>query len=84
MTIRQFLSLLLSSIVFLHPLSLGQWTGASIVFGVLYVKEAWLKSASGHKHGGDSTPHHPVLPTYHQATASSAVASGALEKQAIS
>ncbi len=44
MTIRQFLSLLLSSIIFLHPLSIGQWAGAFIVFGVLYYKEAFMKS----------------------------------------
>ena len=38
MTIRQFLSLLLSSILFLNPLSFGQWVGSAIVFGVLYAK----------------------------------------------
>jgi len=38
MTTRQFLSILLSTILFLHPLSLGQWAGTGIVFGTLYYK----------------------------------------------
>mmetsp|Transcript_4159 Transcript_4159/g.8122 ORF Transcript_4159/g.8122 Transcript_4159/m.8122 type:complete len:379 (-) Transcript_4159:215-1351(-) len=38
MTTRQFLSILLSCILFLHPLSLGQWAGTSLVFGALYYK----------------------------------------------
>jgi len=50
MTIRQFLSLLLSSIFFLHPLTIGQWTGATVVFGVLYYKES-LKKKSHSSHG---------------------------------
>uniref|UniRef100_A0A7S3VIB7 Sugar phosphate transporter domain-containing protein n=1 Tax=Dunaliella tertiolecta TaxID=3047 RepID=A0A7S3VIB7_DUNTE len=36
MTTRQFLSILLSCFLFLHPLSLGQWVGTTIVFGALY------------------------------------------------
>jgi len=38
MTTRQFLSILLSCIIFLHPLSLGQWGGTVMVFGALYYK----------------------------------------------
>mmetsp|Transcript_1167 Transcript_1167/g.2769 ORF Transcript_1167/g.2769 Transcript_1167/m.2769 type:complete len:376 (+) Transcript_1167:79-1206(+) len=38
MTTRQFLSILLSCILFLHPLSAGQWVGTVMVFGALYYK----------------------------------------------
>mmetsp|Transcript_23879 Transcript_23879/g.66228 ORF Transcript_23879/g.66228 Transcript_23879/m.66228 type:complete len:348 (-) Transcript_23879:260-1303(-) len=38
MTTRQFLSILLSCALFMHPLSLGQWGGTFIVFGSLYYK----------------------------------------------
>mmetsp|Transcript_13511 Transcript_13511/g.32833 ORF Transcript_13511/g.32833 Transcript_13511/m.32833 type:complete len:371 (+) Transcript_13511:24-1136(+) len=38
MTTRQFLSILLSCLIFMHPLSLGQWAGTSLVFGALYFK----------------------------------------------
>jgi len=40
MTIRQFLSLLLSSLLFLNPLTAGQWLGSVLVFGSLYAKGA--------------------------------------------
>ena len=38
MTTRQCLSILLSCLVFMHPLSLGQWAGACLVFSSLYYK----------------------------------------------
>lgn len=38
MTTRQFISILLSCILFAHPLSLGQWGGTATVFGALYYK----------------------------------------------
>mmetsp|Transcript_20188 Transcript_20188/g.77300 ORF Transcript_20188/g.77300 Transcript_20188/m.77300 type:complete len:340 (+) Transcript_20188:74-1093(+) len=38
MTTRQVFTILLSCIVFFHPLSLGQWLGAGTVFGALYYK----------------------------------------------
>lgn len=38
MTTRQFFSILLSSIIFLQPLSLGQWLGLLMVMGALYRK----------------------------------------------
>ena len=38
MTTRQFLSILLSCILFAHPLSGGQWGGTVMVFGALYYK----------------------------------------------
>lgn len=36
MTTRQFLSILLSCVLFAHPLSLGQWAGTILVFMTLY------------------------------------------------
>ena len=38
MTTRQFLSILLSCILFAHPLTLGQWGGTGMIFGSLYYK----------------------------------------------
>lgn len=38
MTTRQFLSILLSCILFVHPLTLGQWVATVVVFGTLYYK----------------------------------------------
>ena len=38
MTTRQFLSILLSCILFVHPLTPWQWLGTIIVFGTLYYK----------------------------------------------
>eukprot|EP00210_Caulerpa_lentillifera_P005809 g5555.t1 len=36
MTTRQWFSILLSCLIFAHPLSMGQWLGTVLVFGVLY------------------------------------------------
>ena len=38
MTTRQFLSILLSCIIFANPLTFGQWGGTGIIFGSLYYK----------------------------------------------
>ncbi|CAM0957909.1 unnamed protein product [Alopecurus aequalis] len=38
MTTRQLVSILLSCVWFVHPLSWMQWVGAAIVFGALYAK----------------------------------------------
>ncbi|GJM94391.1 hypothetical protein PR202_ga11031 [Eleusine coracana subsp. coracana] len=43
MTTRQLVSILLSCIWFVHPLSWMQWVGAAIVFGALYTK-SFLRS----------------------------------------
>lgn len=43
MTTRQFLSILLSCIIFMHPLTLPQWGGTCMVFGALYYN-AFLKA----------------------------------------
>merc|ERR1712205_297442 len=45
MTTRQFLSILLSCIVFMHMLSPMQWLGTVLVFGALYYK-SFVKSAA--------------------------------------
>lgn len=42
MTTRQFLSILLSCILFLHPLTWQQWCGTALVFSALYY-QAFLK-----------------------------------------
>lgn len=44
MTIRQFLSVLISNVVFAHHMSLLQWVGAVVVFGSLFYK-SYAKSA---------------------------------------
>ena len=38
MTTRQFFSVLLSAIIFVHPITLSQWFGASMVFAALWMK----------------------------------------------
>jgi adenosine 3'-phospho 5'-phosphosulfate transporter B2 len=38
MTTRQFFSILLSCLLFMHPLSSGQWMGTLLVFASLYFK----------------------------------------------
>jgi len=38
MTTRQFLSILVSCAVFLHPLSHGQWVSTAVIFAALYYK----------------------------------------------
>jgi adenosine 3'-phospho 5'-phosphosulfate transporter B2 len=50
MTTRQFISILLSCILFAHPLSLGQWMGTVTVFGALYYKTLSKKSESSGEH----------------------------------
>eukprot|EP00899_Mesostigma_viride_P022885 jgi/Mesvir1/3781/Mv08188-RA.1 len=52
MTTRQFLSILLSCILFGHPLSIGQWFGTGLVFGPLYYKT--LASRKGHSKDKES------------------------------
>lgn len=46
MTTRQFLSILLSCVMFAHPLSLGQWGGTITVFGTLYYQSFTKKPHS--------------------------------------
>lgn len=53
MTTRQFISILLSCILFAHPLSAGQWAGTAAVFGALYYKTLSKKGGDGHGGHGD-------------------------------
>jgi len=52
MTTRQFLSILLSCILFAHPLTVGQWGGTGLIFGSLYYKSFTSKDK---KHGQVTT-----------------------------
>lgn len=56
MTTRQFLSILLSCLLFAHPLSMGQWAGTGIVFGTLYYQ---VVKGLGHALGAGSHPRNP-------------------------
>jgi len=58
MTVRQVVSIILSCLIYMHPLSLAQWISSSIVFGVLYWKDANKPKSSHHSHGGGGS-HHP-------------------------
>lgn len=51
MTSRQFMSILLSCLLFMHPLSGGQWAGTAAVFGALYYQAFARKHGGGHGHG---------------------------------
>ena len=54
MTTRQFISILLSCILFAHPLTGGQWVGTAAVFGALYYK-TFAKKASDHANTATSS-----------------------------
>ena len=45
MTTRQFLSIFLSAVLFAHPITSQQWSGAVLVIGALY----WKTFLKGHK-----------------------------------
>jgi len=50
MTVRQVVSIILSCIVYLHPLTIWQWFSSALVFGVLYYKDTMMRSSRGHHH----------------------------------
>ena len=52
MTSRQFMSILLSCLLFMHPLTGVQWLGTATIFGALYYQAA---TKSGSSHGGGSS-----------------------------
>ncbi|KXZ52167.1 hypothetical protein GPECTOR_10g796 [Gonium pectorale] len=56
MTTRQFLSILLSCVLFAHPLSGGQWAGSFMVFGSLYYQGFAKKDKHGHGSKENHTP----------------------------
>jgi len=57
MTVRQVISILLSCLIYLHPLSYGQWISAILVFGIIYYKDS---SSTRHRH---HAPKETELPT---------------------
>jgi len=54
MTVRQVVSIILSCIIYLHPLTWMQWISSGVVFGILYWKDA-TKPRSGHHHSHKPT-----------------------------
>jgi len=68
MTIRQVISILLSCLLYMHPLSWGQWFSAALVFGVIYWKDA-SKPKSHH--------HHPPAASSSSSSSSASSASSA-------
>jgi len=59
MTVRQVISIILSCIIYLHPLTIGQWLSSVIVFGALYYKDTAMgkhsHSSSSHSHSAAAT-----------------------------
>lgn len=51
MVTRQVVSIVLSTIIYLHPLSLWQWVGFAMVFGALYYKALEDKNKHSGSHG---------------------------------
>jgi len=49
MTSRQFLSILLSCVIFMHPLTGSQWLGTATIFGALYYQAFYKSKAHGKK-----------------------------------
>ncbi|KAL4535986.1 hypothetical protein Ndes2526A_g05540 [Nannochloris sp. 'desiccata'] len=68
MTLRQFLSIVLSCLVFQHKLSGMQWIGAVFVIGGLLIRSLDKAATEARKHGGrggkslDSSDDTPVTP----------------------
>eukprot|EP01103_Thecamoeba_quadrilineata_P018797 TRINITY_DN7372_c0_g1_i1.p1 TRINITY_DN7372_c0_g1~~TRINITY_DN7372_c0_g1_i1.p1 ORF type:complete len:365 (-),score=73.51 TRINITY_DN7372_c0_g1_i1:71-1165(-) len=57
MTVRQVISIILSCLIYLHPLTTGQWVSAALVFGAIYYKDTQMRRAHGHSHGGGGHSH---------------------------
>ena len=57
MTSRQFLSILLSCLIFMHPLTAQQWAGTTLIFSALYY-QAFAGKKKGH--GGKETAPEPA------------------------
>eukprot|EP00201_Polytomella_parva_P014969 CAMPEP_0175059300 /NCGR_PEP_ID=MMETSP0052_2-20121109/12355_1 /TAXON_ID=51329 ORGANISM="Polytomella parva, Strain SAG 63-3" /NCGR_SAMPLE_ID=MMETSP0052_2 /ASSEMBLY_ACC=CAM_ASM_000194 /LENGTH=366 /DNA_ID=CAMNT_0016324833 /DNA_START=253 /DNA_END=1353 /DNA_ORIENTATION=- len=70
MTTRQFLSILLSCLIFAHPLSGGQWVGTAVVFGSLYYQGFSRKSGHGKAKSSKSDEDFPSKPLLDGATSS--------------
>lgn len=55
MTTRQFIGILLSCMLFVHPLTMGQVVGTTLVAAAMYYKVFAKKATGGHGHkGGES------------------------------
>jgi len=52
MVTRQVVSIILSCVVYFHPLTTWQWLSAALVFGTLYYKSNEDRLKHGHGHGG--------------------------------
>jgi len=63
MTTRQVVSILLSCVIYLHPLTVSQWLSAFLVFGSLYYKEALMKSHHGPPASQKAPSHASTIPT---------------------
>jgi adenosine 3'-phospho 5'-phosphosulfate transporter B2 len=70
MTLRQFLSIVLSSMVFMHPLTTGQWASAVLIVATMYYqslsksskpKEAKAASLTGAKEPADEESLKPLI-----------------------
>mmetsp|Transcript_17599 Transcript_17599/g.43248 ORF Transcript_17599/g.43248 Transcript_17599/m.43248 type:complete len:348 (-) Transcript_17599:164-1207(-) len=55
MTTRQFVAILLSCFLYVHPLSPQQWLGTAIVFSFLYYKATAKKKSGGGKSASSSS-----------------------------
>ncbi|GLI68044.1 hypothetical protein VaNZ11_012367 [Volvox africanus] len=62
MTTRQFFSILLSCMVFMTPLTIGQWAGTLLVFGAIYYKAAQKCAEHQHLHITDKEEDDPPGP----------------------
>lgn len=56
MTSRQFLSILLSCLIFMHPLTVAQWAGTVTIFAALYAQSTMKSSAKSDKAAGPGEP----------------------------
>jgi len=48
MTVRQVISIILSCLIYFHPLTYGQWLSSALVFGTLYYKD--ISKGKSHHH----------------------------------
>jgi len=65
MTIRQVVSIILSCIIYFHPLTIWQWLSSVLVFGALYYKDTMMRSS---RHGHAHSHHPPPIPLTEQPT----------------
>jgi len=56
MTVRQVVSIILSCLIYLHPLTVWQWLSSAVVFGILYWKDATKAPRHHHHHRASSAP----------------------------